>query len=96
MYTFLETLQRCRINLLDNGDLVIAPEAVLCGDVICILSGTVSACALRFNMDESWSLISGDCHLSTQEFTHPDNGFWFVSDDYIIQNQDKVQEFRIR
>jgi hypothetical protein len=96
LWFFSETLQQCRICLLDNGELVIVPRAAQCGDVICILSGTVSACALRFNLDNSWSLISGDCYLFNQKFMHPVAYEWFVSDDYIRQNQDKVQVFRIR
>jgi hypothetical protein len=93
---FFEKLHQCRISLLGNGELAVVPRAAQCGDVICILSGTVSTCALRSSPDNSWSLVGGDCDLFTQRFERPDTGEWFVSDDFILENQDKVQEFSIR
>jgi hypothetical protein len=80
---------------MDNGELVIVPGAVRCGDVICILSGTVSACAMRPDLDGGWSLVSGDCYLFTEEFRSPLGPFSFMCGDYVARNQSKVQEFRI-
>jgi hypothetical protein len=81
---------------MDNGELVIVPGAVRCGDVICILSETVSACALRSDPDRSWSLVSGDCYLITTKF-HPSGAERsFMCDDYVVRNQSKVQEFRLQ
>jgi len=79
---------------MENGELVIVPEAVQSGDVIYILSGAISACALRPSPDGRWALVSGDCHIFTDNFRNQEEGF-FMCDEYIACNQDKVEEFRL-
>jgi hypothetical protein len=80
---------------MENGELVIVPEAVRLEDTICILSGTATACALRANIDGSWTLISGDCWIFTELFQLRDE--WFIAcDEHIACNKDKIEEFRIR
>lgn len=80
---------------MDNGELIIVPEAVRPGDTICILSGAISACALRELPDGRWMLMSGDCYIFgedsvfTQDYPVP------FDDEYITWNQDKKEEFRL-
>jgi hypothetical protein len=93
---FFEALQECRIILTGNGKLVIVPGAVQCGDVICIFSGTISACALRPEMDGSWSLISGDCHIFGMDFRDQDWPSIPFGDEYVRHHDSVAEEFRIR
>ncbi|KAH8627378.1 HET-domain-containing protein [Alternaria alternata] len=94
---FSNSLQQCRIGLMDNGELVIVPEAIRCGDVIVIISGAIVACALRFSSEDgSWALISGDCHMSTENFRSPRDGSHFMCDEYVACHQDRLEEFRLR
>jgi hypothetical protein len=81
---------------MDNKEIVIVPENVQLGDVICILSGTDSACALRDSQHGQWTLASGDCYIFTEDFRYPDEPGWFMCDEYIVQNQGRIQDFRIR
>ena len=95
---FRDAMQQCRIGLTENGELVIVPGAGKVGDVICALSGAVSACVLRPLSDGSWVLISGDCHISTQSFRSTgefENSF-FMCDEYVMCNRDRVEEFKLR
>jgi hypothetical protein len=79
---------------LDNGELAIVPGATQEKDVVCILSGTCSPCALRSKPGGSWSLVSGPV------VSFPDNdrisnhdGIGFDCDEYITQSQDKIEDF---
>jgi hypothetical protein len=81
---------------MENGELVIVPEAVQCGDAIVVLSGAMVACALRHSPDGSWILISGDCYIFTESFRHSPSPWFFACDDYVAYNHDRVEEFRLR
>ena len=81
---------------MDNGELVIVPAAVRCGDVICMLSGSLSACALRPFPNGSWALVSGDCFIFTEKFRLPKEDYFLLCDEYVACNQDRVEEFRLR
>ncbi|KAF2686360.1 hypothetical protein K458DRAFT_430202 [Lentithecium fluviatile CBS 122367] len=83
----VESLQQCRIILMDNGELAIVPGNVRYGDVVCILSGTDSACTLRPDRNGNWTLVSGDCYILTESFKFPNYG-WFLCDDHFL-----LQEF---
>lgn len=58
-----QCLQGCKLVLMDNDGLAIAPEAARAGDVICIFQGGQSPCILRSHQENYWKLISGDCHI---------------------------------
>jgi hypothetical protein len=92
---FFQSLQQCRINLMDNGELIVVPEAVQCGDVISILVGAHSQCTLKLESHGNWSLVSGDCYMFTKHFEDATFGR-FMCDEYIKCNQDKVEEFILR
>jgi hypothetical protein len=81
---------------MENKEIVIVPENVQRGDVICILSGTDSACALRDDRHGQWTLVSGDCYIFTESFWAPNKSEWSMYDKYIEQNQARIQQFRIR
>lgn len=81
---------------MDNGELVIVPEAIRCGDVIVIISGAIVACALRCSSDGSWALISGDCQMSTEKFRSQRDRSYFMCDEYVACHQDRLEEFRLR
>lgn len=83
---------------MDNGELGIVPGAVQRGDVIVFLSGAISLCVLRSLPDGSWTLMSGDCHMFTDDFTHPGDGHGHGADcnEYVACNQDRIEEFRLR
>jgi hypothetical protein len=81
---------------MDNREIVIVPESAQHGDVICILSGTDSPCALRDDQQGQWTIVSGDCYIFTESFWHLYEASSFVCDEYIEQNQARLQEFRIR
>ena len=72
------------------------PEAVQCGDVIVVLSGTISACVVRPFLDGSWTLISGDCHIFADDSMFSKATCFFMCDEYVASNQDRVEEFRLR
>ncbi|KAH7068515.1 heterokaryon incompatibility protein-domain-containing protein [Paraphoma chrysanthemicola] len=90
---FFQSLQQCRLVLSSGGNLAIAPAAVECGDVFCLLSGAATASILRPVPDGTWTLISGDCYMPHV----PDNGdepSWI--DDYVSEHPDEREVFRIR
>lgn len=94
---FQENLQHRRISLLENGELAIVPGDVQNGDIICILSGAVLPSLLRPGLDGSWTLISGDCYIFTDKFVKfPEEVTFFMCDEYILCNLDRVEEFRLR
>lgn len=90
---FFDALHGCRIALLDNSELVIVAGGVRTGDVMCILSGAYSPCALRRLRSNYWSLVCGDCYIFTRNFY---KDLIFCSDAYVAQHQDSVQSFNIR
>jgi hypothetical protein len=81
---------------MDNGELVIIPEAVRCGDMIIILSGAISGCVVRPFPDGSWVLVSGDCHMFTDEFRPFEDSQILLCEEYVAYNQDRAEEFRLR
>jgi hypothetical protein len=81
---------------MDNGELVIVPGAAQLGDVICVLSGSISACALRPFPDRSWALVSGDCSIFEDNYRSQEDHVIMLGDEYVAYNQDRVEEFRIR
>jgi hypothetical protein len=81
---------------MDNGELVIVPGAAQPGDVICILAGSISACALRPFPDGSWALISGDCFIFPDKIRQLIEDYFFLGDEYVACNEDRVEEFRLR
>jgi hypothetical protein len=81
---------------MDNGELVIVPGAAQLGDVICILSESISACALRPCPDGSWALVSGDCFIFTDHHRLPEEPWCMLGDEYVACNKDRVEEFRLR
>jgi hypothetical protein len=94
---FTQSLQQCRISMMENGELVVVPEAARSGDVICILSRAVSACILRPSPDGHWTLVSGDCYIFREgSLIAAQRGLSFACDKYIVCNQDVVEEFRLR
>lgn len=58
---FFESLQQCRIVLLDNDHIGIAPDLACNGDIVCVFQDADSPCILRQGQDEKWTLISGNC-----------------------------------
>jgi hypothetical protein len=93
---FVRSMQQCCIILLDNNELAIAPRDVQDGDLVCILPGSISACVLRPAETEHWSLVSGDCFIFTQNYRKPGYQDEFECDEYITDNQEKAELFRIR
>jgi hypothetical protein len=94
---FYNSLQQCKISLMSNGELIIVPEAVRCGDVVSMFAGADSPCVIRPDGQGGWTLISGDCFVFTEQFlshgtVHGD--FWCGT--YVKRNQDKVEEFVLR
>jgi hypothetical protein len=81
---------------MDNSELVIVPGAVQRGDVVCILSGTILACALRPFPDGNWALVSGDCFIFTNKLRLPGESYFLFCDEYVACNKDSVEEFRLR
>jgi hypothetical protein len=81
---------------MDNGELVIVPEAVQHGDVICLLLGAISACALRPFPDGTWALISGDCYIFTNTIQFQGDGYFSTCDEYVACSERRVEEFRLR
>lgn len=78
---------------MDNGELIIVPAAIQCGDVICILQGSVSPCALRVDQDGKWTVVSGDCHIFERELL--DGNLCLMSEEYIARNKEHVETFRL-
>jgi hypothetical protein len=60
---FRDSMEQCRIVLIDDNWLAIAPAAACSGDVICIFQFGQAVCVLRPHEDCYWKLISGDCHV---------------------------------
>ncbi|KAF2676828.1 hypothetical protein K458DRAFT_481669 [Lentithecium fluviatile CBS 122367] len=60
---FLESLQQCKIAMMDNGELPIVPRSVCNGDRVCVLSGAISPCVLRPNQDGTWTLLPQLPHM---------------------------------
>ncbi|KAF2026122.1 hypothetical protein EK21DRAFT_116126 [Setomelanomma holmii] len=94
---FFNALQQCRIVLLDNGNLAIGPGDVYEGDAVYALQGAASPCLLRSDeLKNRWILISGDVYIASDAFV----GFWDNRyddcDNYIAQNPDQLENFRIR
>jgi len=58
-----EALQLCKICLMQNGKLVIVPNAAECGDIVCISENIEAPLLLRSRQDGCWSLVSGDCYI---------------------------------
>jgi hypothetical protein len=81
---------------MENGELVIVPEAVQHGDVICLLLGTISACALRPFPDGTWALISGDCYIFTDTVYFERDYSLSTCDEYVKRSKKRVEEFRLR
>lgn len=81
---------------MDNGEIAIGPSDTQCGDTVCILWGTESACAVRPSQDGFWSLISGDVYIFTEEYKVDESPMWFMSDDFISDNYERAETFVIR
>ena len=58
-----EALQRCKIALMQNAQLVLVPDAAECGDIVCMAKAAMSPFLLRPRQDGCWSLVSGDCYI---------------------------------
>jgi hypothetical protein len=72
--TFYDSMKQCRLVLMDNKQLVIAPAAADEGDVVCLLQGGQSACILRPYQQRYWKLISGDCRVfGNEDFMSPED-----------------------
>ena len=67
------SLQNCRIFLIRDSFIGIAPEATLTSDVLCILKGSFAPCLLRQRPNGGWWLISGDCYARSLQGEHPIN-----------------------
>lgn len=80
---------------MDNGELVIVPEAVRDGDTIVTFSGADSPCAIRPDGRGGWTLISGDCYILTEQSLQQWSGDFWCS-KYVESNQSKVEEFTLR
>ena len=80
---------------MDDGGLAIVPEAARPGDLICALSGAISPCALRPSSNETWTLISGDCYIFTDDYRARETEF-FLCDDFVAYNDHMAEEFVIR
>lgn len=94
---FFESLQQRRIVLMDNGELAVLSGTTCIGDRVCLLSGADSLCALRLEQDEKWTLASGEVDIFADGFRC--EGFhrsWFMCDGYILQNQDRLENFIIK
>lgn len=92
---FFESLQQCRIILLDNNQLGIVAESAQIEDVVCIFPGAHSPCVLRQSMDGHWMLVDGAFFVFTFDYRSEEN-FDFLCDDYLKDNQDRVEDFRVR
>jgi hypothetical protein len=85
------------IGLMDNGELITVPASIEAGDVVCILQGSYSPCALRTHQDGTWTLISGDCYIwKTELYAVVGDYLTFMSEEYIESNKERVETFRIR
>jgi hypothetical protein len=70
------------------------PAATQCGDVICILHGAVSPCALRRVQGGKWILVSGDCHIFAERLL--DDQLHLMSEEYVASNKEHVETFILR
>jgi hypothetical protein len=80
---------------MDNGELAIVPAKAQDGDVMCVLSGSVSACLLRLDGSGRWILISGDCYPFTENFRR-EGGTEFEYSEYTASHKDCAEQFRIK
>ncbi|KAF1843234.1 uncharacterized protein K460DRAFT_396592 [Cucurbitaria berberidis CBS 394.84] len=96
VHHFFNSLQLCRVILMDNGELAIVGRSVHEGDVVCVFSGADSPCALRSNENGTWTLVSGDCFIFTESFKPYMSAGEFMCDDYVAHHQDRLEEFKLR
>jgi hypothetical protein len=91
-----ECLQGCKLVLIDDDGLAIAPEAAHAGDVICIIQGSQSPCILRSYQERYWKLISGDCHIFNGHylFSNGEN-VSFPSTEFCEKNKEDMEVFTI-
>jgi hypothetical protein len=82
---FCEALQQCRVALMDNDELCIAPSDAQSGDTICAFAGAESTCLLRPLDQGHWKLISGDCFVFNNDYEHS-SGFPSFDGDVYLEN----------
>ncbi|EUC41293.1 hypothetical protein COCMIDRAFT_40509 [Bipolaris oryzae ATCC 44560] len=92
---FFNSLNQCRIGVMDNKELIIVPACAERENVVCILSGTDAPCLLRPDQFENWTLLTGDCHIFGDSFRVPSTVF-FLCDEFIESHDNRVRDFRIR
>ncbi|KAF1976312.1 hypothetical protein BU23DRAFT_45372 [Bimuria novae-zelandiae CBS 107.79] len=91
---FFEYLYQCSFALLSNGELATVSGSVQISDVVSVLSGAFSPCALRSELNGAWKVICGDCELFNRSFDD-EYGITFTPDIYLVQYQGELEEFRI-
>jgi hypothetical protein len=91
-----ECLQECKLVLMDNDELAIAPEAARAGDVICIFQGGQSPCILRSHQERYWKLISGDCYIFDSDYLLSiDRELAFPYAEVCEENKEDMEVFTI-
>jgi hypothetical protein len=94
-----DSMEQCRIVLMDDNRLAIAPDAACAGDVVCLLPCGQSLCVLRPHQDLYWKLISGDCHVfGSDKFLDEGNSFEvpiFPYAMYCKENEHRMEVFTI-
>ncbi len=96
VYHFYYTLQQCRVILLDNGQLCIAPEGTEVGDTVRIFAKSIAPCILRPNSSGKWRLISGDCFVFQRDYRRSSSWADFGCDEYLKDMELKPEEFIIQ
>jgi hypothetical protein len=90
MEIMMRESQNCRIFLTEDGTVGLAPTETYKGDMLCILRGSSSPSILRQQLENGWTLVSGDCYVPGEFFNYGDS----IS-DYVDAHEDKEQEFLI-
>ncbi|KAF2125227.1 HET-domain-containing protein [Dothidotthia symphoricarpi CBS 119687] len=93
-HLFFESLQQCRIVLLDNNQICIAPDAACTGDTVCFLRDANSPCILRQGLNGDWTLVSGNCDVYGVDFKN--DGAGFTEEVYLDEHGVALETFVIR
>jgi hypothetical protein len=94
-----DSMEECRIVLMDDNRLAIAPCAAYSGDFICLLQCAQAVCVLRPHENCYWKLISGDCHVfGGDEFLDRGDHFGapiFPYRSYCEEKEERMEVFTI-